>query len=92
MKFIAGGKPGGDVLGLFLSDEIRQLLAEVREDYDLILLDAPPVEAMTEARVAAVAGRCHAVMRALALHPGQDRDCMRWRCCVTPTPKLSELC
>jgi succinoglycan biosynthesis transport protein ExoP len=54
MKFIAGGKPGDDVLGLFLSGEIRRILAEAREDYDLILLDAPPVEAMTEARVAAV--------------------------------------
>ena len=53
MKFIAGGKPGDDVLGLFLGDEIRQVLAEARADYDLILLDAPPVEAMTEARVAA---------------------------------------
>jgi capsular exopolysaccharide synthesis family protein len=53
MKFIAGGKPGEDVLSLFLSNEIRLLLAEAREDFDLILLDAPPVEAMTEARVAA---------------------------------------
>ena len=53
MGFITAGKPGGDVLGLFLSDEMRQLLAEVRDHYDLVLLDAPPVEAMTEARVAA---------------------------------------
>jgi polysaccharide biosynthesis transport protein len=53
MKFIAGGKRGDDVLGLFLSDQIRQVLAEVRDDFDLILLDAPPVEAMPEARVAA---------------------------------------
>jgi polysaccharide biosynthesis transport protein len=53
MKFIAGGTPGDDVLSLFLSDDFRQILAEAREDYDLILLDAPPVEAMTEARVVA---------------------------------------
>jgi succinoglycan biosynthesis transport protein ExoP len=53
MGFITAGKPGGDVLGLFMSDEMRQLLSEVRDDYDLILLDAPPVEAMTEARIAA---------------------------------------
>jgi polysaccharide biosynthesis transport protein len=53
MKFIAAGKPGGDILGLFLSAEMRQLLAEARDHYDLILLDSPPVEAMTEARVAA---------------------------------------
>jgi polysaccharide biosynthesis transport protein len=66
MKYIAGGKGGGDVLDLFLSDEIRQLLAEAREDYDLILLDAPPVEATTEARVAAVLADATLV-------------CVRWR-------------
>ncbi len=32
---------------------MRQFLTDVRDHYDLILLDAPPVEAMTEARVAA---------------------------------------
>jgi succinoglycan biosynthesis transport protein ExoP len=53
MDFITAGKPGGDVLGLFLSDEMRQLLAEVREHYDLVLMDTPPIEAMTEARIAA---------------------------------------
>jgi succinoglycan biosynthesis transport protein ExoP len=54
MKFITAGKPDGDVLGLFLSEKMRQLLTEVRGDYDLVLLDAPPVEALTEARVAAM--------------------------------------
>jgi succinoglycan biosynthesis transport protein ExoP len=72
MKFISGGKPGGDVLGLFLSDEIRKMLAEAREDYDLILLDAPPVEAMTEARVAA------SLADATLL-------CVRWRSTQTKT-------
>ncbi len=72
MKFIAGGKPGDDVLDLFLSDEIRQLLAEARDDYDLVLLDAPPVEAMTEARVAA------SLADATLL-------CVRWRSTQTKT-------
>jgi polysaccharide biosynthesis transport protein len=72
MKFIAGGAPGADPLGLFLSGEIRQLLVEVREDFDLILLDAPPVEAMTEARVAA------ALADATLL-------CVRWRSTQTKT-------
>ena len=72
MKFITGGAPGADVLGLFLSEEIRQLLVEVREDFDLILLDAPPVEAMTEARVAA------ALADATLL-------CVRWRSTQTKT-------
>ena len=66
MKFITAGKPGGDVLGLFLSDEMRQLLSEVRDHFDLILLDAPPVEAITEARIAA------ALADATLL-------CVRWR-------------
>jgi succinoglycan biosynthesis transport protein ExoP len=54
MKYISAGKPGSDVLGLFLSDEMRQVLQEARDHYDLILLDASPIEAMTEARVAAM--------------------------------------
>lgn len=69
MGFIAAGKPGkggDDVLALFLSDEMRALLAEARDNYDLILLDAPPVEALTEARVAA------ALADATLL-------CVRWR-------------
>ena len=72
MGFITAGKPGGDVLGLFLSDEMRQLLAEVRDHYDLVLLDAPPVEAMTEARVAA------SLADATLL-------CVRWRSTQTKT-------
>jgi len=72
MAFITAGKPGGDVLGLFLSDPMRRLLAEVREHYDLILLDAPPVEAMTEARIAA----------ALA---DATLMCVRWRSTQTKT-------
>jgi polysaccharide biosynthesis transport protein len=72
MRFITGGAPRADVLGLFLSEEIRRLLVEVREDFDLILLDAPPVEAMTEARVAA------ALADATLL-------CVRWRSTQTKT-------
>lgn len=67
MDFITAGKPGGDVLGLFLSDEMKQLLADTREHYDLILLDAPPVEAMTEARIAATLADATLL-------------CVRWRC------------
>ncbi len=73
MRFIAAGKPAPDVLALFLSDEMRQLLAEAREHFDLILLDSPPVEAMTESRIAA------ALADATLL-------CVRWR--STPTRTL----
>ena len=73
MKFIAAGKPIADILALFLSDEMRQLLAEAREQFDLILLDSPPVEAMTESRIAA------ALADATLL-------CVRWR--ATPAKTL----
>jgi capsular exopolysaccharide synthesis family protein len=53
MHIISAGKPGGDIPGYFLSDEMRRFLAEVRDRYDLVLLDVPPVEAVTEARIAA---------------------------------------
>jgi uncharacterized protein involved in exopolysaccharide biosynthesis/Mrp family chromosome partitioning ATPase len=72
MQFIAGGKPGGDVPGMFQSDEMRRLLADVREHYDLVLLDAPPVEAMPEARIAA------SLADATLL-------CVRWRSTQTTT-------
>ena len=66
MRFITAGKPGADILGLFLSDAMKQLLTEARQDYDLIVLDAPPIEATTEARVAAALGDATLV-------------CVRWR-------------
>jgi capsular exopolysaccharide synthesis family protein len=53
MAFISAGKPGPNILSLFLSDKMGQLLRAVREHYDLILLDTPPIDAITEARVAA---------------------------------------
>jgi capsular exopolysaccharide synthesis family protein len=53
MHVIPAGKPGGDIPGYFLSDDMRRFLAEVRNRYDLVLLDVPPVEAVTEARIAA---------------------------------------
>ena len=34
-------------------DAMARLLTDLRPDYDLVLLDAPPVQAMTEARVVA---------------------------------------
>ena len=73
MQFIVAGKPGGDALGLFMSDAMKQLLAEVRDHFDLILLDTPPVEARTEARV--LAGLAEATLM-----------CVRWR--STPTKTL----
>jgi uncharacterized protein involved in exopolysaccharide biosynthesis/Mrp family chromosome partitioning ATPase len=66
MHYITSGKPNGEVLGLFLSDAMGALLREVRAAYDLVLLDAPPVQAMTEARAAAAAADATLI-------------CVRWR-------------
>jgi polysaccharide biosynthesis transport protein len=69
MAYITAGRAtrgGTDILGLFMSDTLRRVLAEVRDAYDLIVLDCPPVEAMTEARIAA--GLADATL-----------VCVRWR-------------
>ena len=66
MHFIPAGNPGGDAFGLFMGGEMARLLAEARREYTLIVLDSPPVQAVTEARVLA------AVADAAVL-------CVRWR-------------
>lgn len=66
LTYIPAGKPGGDMLSLFLSDAMARLLETMRGHYDLILLDTPPMQAMSEARVAA------AIADAVLL-------CVRWR-------------
>ncbi len=66
LAFIPAGRAGGDVLRLFLSDALNTLLRDASQDYDLILLDAPPVQAMTEARVIAAAADATLL-------------CVRWR-------------
>lgn len=66
MAYVPAGKPGGDALGLFMSEAMGRMLQALRQDYDLVLLDAPPVQATTEARVIA------ALAEATLL-------CVRWR-------------
>jgi polysaccharide biosynthesis transport protein len=53
MAYIPAGKVGSDAIGLFMSDIMGRMLQTLRRDYDLVLLDAPPVQATTEARVVA---------------------------------------
>ncbi|MFO1023944.1 MAG: AAA family ATPase [Acetobacteraceae bacterium] len=55
MKFIPAGRPSGQTLELFPSEALISLLYRARQEYDLVLLDAPPLLAMTEARVVAAA-------------------------------------
>jgi polysaccharide biosynthesis transport protein len=66
MHFVPAGKAGGDSFGLFMGPEMARLLTEARREYALIVLDTPPIQAITEARVLA------AVADATIL-------CVRWR-------------
>jgi polysaccharide biosynthesis transport protein len=52
VEYITAGIPTGEAFGLFQSIQMRQLLEELRKHYTLILLDAPPVEAIAETRLA----------------------------------------
>jgi len=74
MHFVPAGNPSGDAFGLFMGPEMAQLLTEARRDYALIVLDSPPIQAITEARVLA------AVADATIL-------CVRWR--ATPRDVVS---
>ncbi len=81
MHYIHAGKStsgsgGAHLPGLFMSETMARLLATVRQDYDLVLLDAPPVQAMTEARVVA------AIADATVL-------CVRWRSTPRATLRLA---
>lgn len=69
MHFVPAGQPRGDTFGLFMGADMAQLLLEARQHYALIILDSPPVQAITEARVVA------AIADATIF-------CIRW--CATP--------
>jgi capsular exopolysaccharide synthesis family protein len=51
LDYIPAGTSKANSLGLFMSDAMTQALDQLRGNYDLILLDAPPVFAMTDARI-----------------------------------------
>jgi capsular exopolysaccharide synthesis family protein len=66
LSVIPAGSLEMNTLSLFLSGTMAALLQLLRQDYDLILLDAPPAHAMTDARV--IAGMAEATVL-----------CLRWR-------------
>jgi len=74
MHFVPAGQSRGDTFGLFMGPEMARLLSEARREYALIILDSPPVQAITEARVLA------AIADATIL-------CVRWR--ATPRDVVS---
>ena len=53
MDFISAGSAEAMAQGLFMSPAMEALLAQLRATHDLVLLDAPPAAAMTDARVIA---------------------------------------
>ena len=66
MDYIPAGQPEPNALGLLMSATMARLLQTLRQDYDLVLLDAPPAQAVTDARI--VAGLADATLL-----------CVRWR-------------
>jgi polysaccharide biosynthesis transport protein len=74
MHFLPAGQPGGDTFGLFMGVEMARLLRDARQEYALIILDSPPVQAITEARV-------------LAAVADATIFCVRWR--ATPRDVVS---
>jgi polysaccharide biosynthesis transport protein len=66
MDSIASGNGEANALGLLMSATMARLLQTLRQDYDLVLLDTPPAEAITDARI--VAGLADATL-----------FCVRWR-------------
>ena len=66
MDWIPSGKGEANALGLLMSATMARLLQSLRDDYDLVLLDTPPAEAITDARI--VAGLADATL-----------FCVRWR-------------
>ena len=71
MDWIPSGKSEANALGLLMSATMARLLQSLRDDYDLVLLDTPPAEAITDARI--VAGLADATL-----------FCVRWRAHVAP--------
>ena len=53
MALIPCGRRQTNALGLLMSAAMARLVQTLREDYDLVLLDTPPAEAITDARVVA---------------------------------------
>jgi capsular exopolysaccharide synthesis family protein len=72
--FVLTGQLNGDAFGLFMGAEMARLLTEARQEYALVVLDSPPIQAITEARV-------------LAATADATILCVRWR--TTPRDVVS---
>lgn len=66
LSYVGAGTPGPDGFGRAAAAALDRTLAALREEYDLVLLDAPPVHAMSETRLIARAAEA-------------TLFCLRWR-------------
>jgi polysaccharide biosynthesis transport protein len=66
LTVIPAGSLDVNALSMFMSPTMAELLQRLRQDYDLILLDAPPAHAITDARV--IAGMAEATVLCLRWH------------------------
>jgi polysaccharide biosynthesis transport protein len=66
MHYIAAGSAEANAFSLFMSEAMARLLQQLQEKFDLVLLDAPPAQAMTDTRI--IAGIADATLL-----------CLRWR-------------
>jgi len=51
--YVPAGEGGPETLALFMSEAMGRVLQDLRQQFDLVLMDAPPAHAMTETRVIA---------------------------------------
>ena len=79
MDYIAGGGGRSQSLGLLMSAAMARLLQTLRHDYDLVLLDAPPVAG--DHGCARVAGLADATL-----------FCVRWRATPRDRPAMPSNC
>ena len=66
MYYMAAGSAEANAFSLFMSEAMARLPLRLREQFDLVLLDAPPAQAMTDTRI--IAGIADATLL-----------CLRWR-------------